>query len=171
MAGFLAAAILSGTAPVVANHDNDAASGDPDDGNHYVDRNSLTSSGDIASVWGVAELNRARDMSATFTGSGDVEIYDSTYGDVDWAGLTNCASGFNWITGNCDVFRVRFNQTRMAGQSLDRWWSLGCHELGHTAGLAHRVNSNDGNDNSCMRAEIWPRSFDTHDLDAINSSV
>jgi hypothetical protein len=170
LAALLSVSILV-TPAASADHSNDGGAGDPDNGDHYMDRNSLSSVGDTASVWGRDELNRARDMNATFTGSGDVEIYDYTYGDTDWHGITDCPDGINWINGNCDVFRVRFNQSSMAGHSLDHWRSLGCHELGHTAGLGHRKDSNDTYDNSCMREEIWPRSFDSHDLDAINSAV
>lgn len=163
-------ALSMAVAPSMAGHGEQGAAGDPDNADHYMDRNTLGTNGNIAAEWGATELNQSQ-MNATFNGAGDVEIYDYSYGDTGWYGITDCTSGINWFTGNCDVFRVRFNQTHMAGHSVNHWRSLGCHELGHTAGLGHRFNSDDTYDNSCMRSDIWPRTFDTHDLDAINSSV
>lgn len=163
-------ALSMAVAPSMAGHGEQGSAGDPDNADHYMDRNNLSPNADTAAVWGRDQLNRSQ-MNATFSGAGDVEIYDGFYGDNGWYGFTDCPSGINWLTGNCDVFRVRFNQTHMTGHSVDHWRSLGCHELGHTAGLGHRHNSDDTYDNSCMRSDIWPRTFDSHDLDAINSSV
>ncbi|MBO9524015.1 MAG: hypothetical protein J7518_20965 [Nocardioidaceae bacterium] len=157
--------------PAQAGHGSKASSGDPDNGIHRMDRHSLTSLGDSAAVRGRDQLNRADDMTATFEGSGDVDIYDADYGNTSWFGRTSCPDGVNWLTGNCDVFKVQFNTRTMTGRSAGDWLSLGCHELGHTAGLGHRAASNDVDDNSCMRSEIWPRSFDGHDIDAINAAV
>ena len=158
--------------PAAADHANTANSGDPDDGDHYMDRHDLTTAADNASIWGRDQLNRADDMNATFTGSGDVNLYDSNYGDSDWAGRVNCEGDIHWLTGNCDVFRLRYNLYYMGGDTTSHWRSLGCHELGHTAGLGHRWPDDNSNDNSCMRGDdIWPTEFDSHDINAINSSV
>lgn len=157
--------------PAHAGHSNAGGAGDPDNGIHRMDRHDLTPLGDAAAVWGRDQLNRADDMTATFEGSGDVDIYDGRYGDTNWAGLTSCPRGVNWLTGNCDVFKVQFNLDTMTGRSSSDWISLGCHELGHTAGLGHRYASNDADNNSCMRTTIWPKSLDGHDVDAINSAV
>lgn len=163
---------LGGTTNANADHAKDANAGDPDNADHYMDRNSLTSNGDAAAVRGRDQLNRSQ-MNATFSGSGDVEIYDGDYNQNSWYGQTNCDSGFNPFNGNCDVFRVRFDTENMAGLGLSYWRSLGCHELGHTAGLGHRYPDDDapGTTQSCMRSDIWPEVLDQHDLDAINSSV
>lgn len=67
-------------------------------------------------------------------------------------------------------FYVRFNTSASMGASVPKWRSLGCHELGHTAHLGHRSHADDANDNSCMRSEIWPEDFDTHDLDLITAA-
>lgn len=161
---------LCATAPAaVADHGGTALSGRPDNAKHYVDRNDLTSAANAAAVHGVAQLDRS-DMDATFTGSGDVEVYDGYYGDIGWYGATNCQTP-STRAGVCDVYRVRFNLTTMDGLSLSKWRSLGCHEFGHTAGLGHRYYYDDSNDNSCMRIEIWPENYDTHDLNAINATV
>lgn len=162
-----------GTTNAYAEHAKDSSAGDPDNADHYIDRFGLTSGGDTAAVQGLQQLNRSQ-MNATFTGSGDVEIYNGDYNQISWYGATNCESGFNPFTGNCDVFRVRFDTEMMARfTGLSKWRSLGCHELGHTAGLGHRYPENDaaGTTRSCMRDDIWPEEFDNHDLDAINSSV
>ncbi|MCX6398024.1 MAG: hypothetical protein NTV23_16165 [Propionibacteriales bacterium] len=153
-----------------AGHGSDSSAGDPDNRDHYIDRNSVTANGDAATQWGIWELNQTY-MNATLDGSGDVEVYDDYYGETDWAGMTNCASGYNWLNGNCDVFRVRFNQTTMFGYGINYWRSLGCHEFGHTAGLGHRSHSTDADDNSCMRSDIWPLLFDVHDINSINDHV
>lgn len=167
----LALCLTTGTASW-ADHAKDANAGDPDNADHYMDRNSLTSYGDAAAVQGRDQLDRSQ-MNATFTGSGDVEIYDGNFDQNSWYGNTSCLSGYNPFNGNCDVFKVRFDTDEMAGLGLSYWKSLGCHELGHSAGLGHRSASNDasGTTSSCMREEIWPLTFDNHDLDAINSSV
>jgi hypothetical protein len=156
------------TPAVWASHSGDANSGKPDNKDHYMDRNSLTTNGDTAAVYGRDQLNRSV-MNATFTGSGDVEIYDGDYNQNDWMGRTECIDIGTWLDGRCDVFKVRFDTANMAGHSLDHWRSLGCHELGHTGGLGHRTSSTDTDNNSCMRSDIWPKNFDQHDLDAINA--
>ena len=154
-----------------ADHSNEADSGDPDNGDHYMDRHNLTAAADAASVWGRDQLNRAEDMDATFVGSGDVDLYDDDYGVTRWAGRVDCPDGVHWLTGNCDVFRLRYNLNSMAGRAVSTWRWLGCHELGHTAGLAHRFADDDGNDNSCMRDGVVSQTFDSHDIDAINDAV
>lgn len=167
----VASALVLGVQPTaLANHGNAGAAGDPDDANHYMDRHNLTGFGDDAAVRGRDQLNRTQ-MNATFNGAGDVDIYDDFYGSTGWHGYTDCPGGINWLTGNCDVFRVRFNQSY--SKTGTQWLSLGCHELGHTAGLDHRYSSDDAEDTtpSCMRSDIWPTPLDNHDIDAINGSV
>lgn len=169
--GVVVAALCLAPGPAFADHAKDANAGDPDNAHHYLDRNSLTYYGDLAAVHGRDQLDRS-DMNATFSGSGDVEIEDGDYDQNSWSGQTSCQSGYNWLNGNCDVFLVRFDTAIMAGQGATAWRHLGCHELGHTAGLGHRTSSNDTDDNSCLRQGLWnATSLDRHDLDAINSSV
>lgn len=167
------AAIVLTVTPAAADHSKDGGAGDPDSPPHYIDRNNLTSSGSTAAQWGLWELEQTQ-INPTFNGSGDVEVYDGAYGDTGWYGQTSCPGGINWLNGNCDVFHVKFNTTAMAGHSLDHWRSLGCHEFGHTGGLGHRYasdDSDDSDDNSCMRIPIWPRFYDNHDIGAINDAV
>ncbi len=166
----ICAAIFIAVAPASADHSEKGGAGDPDNPPHYIDRNSLTENGSTAAQWGLWELDQTQ-IGPTFTGSGDVEVYDGAYGDTGWYGQTSCPGGINWLTGNCDIFDVKFNTTAMAGHSLDHWRSLGCHEFGHTGGLGHRYASDDSDDNSCMRTPIWPRFYDTHDINAINAAL
>jgi hypothetical protein len=167
--GVLAVAVglVVSAMPASAGHGGEANSGTPDNATHYIDRNNLTRLGNIAAVHGADQLDRS-DMNATFNGYGDLEVYDGAYGDTGWAGRTDCIDSGWW--GECDVFRVRFNTSAM-GTSESAWRSLGCHEFGHTGGLGHRYASDDSNDNSCMRSDIWPQNFDFHDINAINGVV
>lgn len=161
---------LIASAPSYAGHDGKANSGDPDNGSHYVDRHDLSYYGNLAAEHGVAQLDRAADFHATFDGTGDVDIYDGAYGDTGWSGITDCTDA-SWF-GQCDIFRVRFNQDAMSGEGSTSWRHLGCHELGHTGGLGHRYASTDAQDNSCMRQGLWnATSLDSHDLEAITAVV
>jgi hypothetical protein len=169
-----AALVLATPAAVYAGHGGQANSGTPDNTSHGVDRNSISSLGDSATKHGIAQLNRTK-MDASLATSGDVEVYDGYYGNSgDWngvAGSTDCIDS-NWYNNVCNVYRVRFNQSNMSSYSSD-WRVLGCHELGHTAGLGHRYASTDSNDNSCMRSGLYTTAnedFDTHDIDAINAT-
>ncbi|GAA3544652.1 hypothetical protein AFL01nite_16420 [Aeromicrobium flavum] len=144
---------------------------DPDNADHHVDRNSLTSSGDSAALRGISELNRTK-MNATVNGSGDVEVYDSSYGDSgSWHNVRGRATCVNKTTLGleCDVWEVKFNQTNISGSSA--WLHVGCHEFGHTAGISHRSSDNDSNDNSCMRSGGTNANLDEHDIDVINDDV
>lgn len=69
-----------GLSPHVAAHASNNDLIDPDNAGHYVDRNNLTASGNSATGRGIAELDRTK-MNATVSGSGGVEVFDSTYGD------------------------------------------------------------------------------------------
>lgn len=142
---------------------------EPDNRDHYMDRNSLTADGNLAATYGQGRLDSQTNMRATFDGSGDVEIYDGYYGDTGWYGRTYCAD--TGSPGECDVFTVQFNNSYMGGLSDSKIRSLGCHELGHTASLNERSSSSDSDNNSCMRVNIWPSSYDSHDVNEINAAV
>lgn len=162
-------------APAQGGHASGSNSGNPNDRYHYIDRNTVTTAVSNAVVHGISQLNRS-EMSATLSGSGDVEVYDAYYGTGgDWNnryGVTWCSQWgpyYNW----CDIHVVQYNLTYFAGYSSSRQNSGGCHELGHTAGLGHRTATTDTDDNSCMRetaSSTWP-SYDQHDLDAINAVI
>lgn len=144
---------------------------DPDNVDHYVDRNSLTSNGNDATARGIAQLNRTK-MNATVNGSGDVEVYDAYYGDSgSWHNVRGRATCVDktWIGLECDVWHVKYNQTNLG--SLATWLHVGCHEFGHTAGISHRSSSNDSNNNSCMRSGGTNGYLDLHDIDVINDDV
>jgi hypothetical protein len=158
-------AVLATASPALADHGGDIVA--PDNADQAVESISLTTKGKAAVAHGRAELNRS-DIN-TVTGTSDLHVYDGSY-DTSWYGHTQCTST-NWWNGRCDHYTVKFNTRNMGSRSTYYWESLGCHEFGHTGSLGHRKHANDGNDNSCMRVEIWPKYLDTHDIDAINANV
>jgi hypothetical protein len=93
-------------------------------------------------------VNRTLTATATVVA---LHVRDASYTN-NWYGNSSCTDR-KWTNGRCD------------------WMSLGCHEFGHTADLGHRYRNTDTDNNSCMRDEIWPVHFDSHDIDSINSSV
>ncbi|MEH1166650.1 hypothetical protein V6V47_14820 [Micromonospora sp. CPCC 205539] len=153
--------------PAVAGHGGKANGGKPDNKDQSVESNSLTTAGKAAVSYGRGQLDRSE--INTSTGSSDIHVYDKSY-SATWYGLTSCTDT-NWWNGLCDHYDVKFNTRTMSGLSTSYWQSLGCHELGHTGSLGHRSAGADVDNNSCMRKEIWPRSFDAHDVDAINDNV
>ncbi|WP_155368103.1 hypothetical protein [Catellatospora vulcania] len=166
----VAAAILLvavAASPASAGHGNKANAGPPDNAQQDVQSNSLTTGGKAAVAQGRAQLDRT-DITTSVGGS-DIHVYDASY-TSSWYGQTSCTDR-NWLNGKCDHLDVKFNTRTMGSKSTGYWQSLGCHELGHTGGLGHRSHSSDSNDNSCMREEIWPKYFDTHDIDAVNQYV
>lgn len=146
---------------------------DPDNVDHYVDRNSLTSNGDAATQRGIDQLNRTK-MNATLTGSGDVEVFDDYYGTSgSWTDVRGRATCVNktWTGLECDVYEVKYNQSYLQSQSLPNWLHVGCHEFGHTGGIWHRSSSDDSNNNSCMRSGGTNAELDDHDISVINDDV
>jgi hypothetical protein len=166
--GMVAVFGLGWQIPAVAMNDDMI---DPDNVDHYVDRNSLTTNGEGATARGIAQLNESK-MNATVTGSGDVEVYDSGYGDEgNWNNVRGQATCVDKTFGGleCDVYEVRFNETNL--DSYSEWLHVGCHEFGHTAGLWHRSSDNDTNNNSCMRSGGTNGLLDDHDIAVINDDV
>ncbi len=163
--------VLTFPAPAIASHSDFI---DPDNVDHYIDRNSVTTRASDATVHAIGQLNRSK-MNATLSGSGDVEVYDAYDGTTgSWNNTlgrrTTCVNK-TWTGWECDVYELRYNLSYMAGTSRACWSSLGCHEFGHTAGLSHRYASTDSDDNSCLRSDIDPTTFDAHDLNVINDDV
>lgn len=146
---------------------------DPDNVDHYVDRFNVETQTSNATIHGIAELNRTK-MNATLSGSGDVTVYDYTYGDIgDWEnvrGKTFCYDK-TWTQLECDKYDLAFNLTNLYGKTVAVWNHVGCHEFGHTAGLGHRTEDNDTNDNSCMRQGGDNQYFDSHDTELIDEDV
>jgi hypothetical protein len=66
---------------------------------------------------------------------------------------------------------VQFNESTYGGSTNSWLRSLGCHEFGHTGSIGHRSNSNDTDNNSCMHSGIWPETYDSYDINAINGGV
>ncbi|RSM51791.1 hypothetical protein DMB66_40885 [Actinoplanes sp. ATCC 53533] len=161
-AGVLLAVSLHGTA--YADHDDSGT--DPDNRNQGVLEVGLTPNGATATLHGKNQLERS--VISTTWGSGDIETYDNTYGDTGWHGTTDCTN-WNVLWTSCDIIRIRFNESQY--KTVSQWRSLGCHEFGHSGDLGHRSSGNDGDNNSCMRVEIWPENYDQHDLDAIEDGV
>lgn len=163
-------ALVATVAGVAAASNDDLI--DPDNVDHHVDRNSLTANGDEAVARGIDQLNRSK-MNATLSGSGDVEVYDSYYGDSGfWENQEGYADCYDktWTGLECDKWSVKFNDTNL--DSVDDWRSCGCHEFGHTAGLSHRTDENDNYAESCMRDPAGTRmSLDNHDIEVIDDDV
>lgn len=147
-----------------AGHDDNGT--DPDNRNQAVKGFSLSTNGTRAMNHGKSQLERS--VITTSWGGGDIEVYDKDYGDNGWYGRTDCTD-WNALWTSCDIIRVRFNQYWYLTAS--QWRSLGCHEFGHTADIGHRARSNDTDNNSCMREDIWPQYYDKHDLNAIDEST
>ncbi|GAA1665940.1 hypothetical protein GCM10009830_09440 [Glycomyces endophyticus] len=170
------ALLAASAAPAQASHSGDFAGGPPDNATHYVENINLTGYASQATTHGIVQIDRSV-MNATYADGPeiDVHVHDAYYGrSGSWAGMAgyaNCQEDEWWWDGDCNVYRVRYNLSYAASYSWARWQSLGCHELGHTTGLAHRSAANDTDNNSCMRSTVLasrPR-FDSHDIDAINA--
>ena len=159
-----AALVLGTPFTAVAGHDDNGT--DPDNRSQAVKGYDLSTNGTKAMNYGKNQLERS--VITTSWGDSDIHVYDNNYGDTGWHGRTDCIDWTPFAT-SCDVIRVRFNtyQYKTAAQ----WRSLGCHEFGHTADLGHRSRSNDTDNNSCMRVEIWPQNYDQHDLNAIKAGT
>lgn len=138
---------------------------DPDSSSQCVTSPSLTALGVVARNQGMSQLDRS-DITTSFCG-GDIEVRDYYYGDTGWVGLTTCPD--KTLTGRCDTYVVKFNESLLS--TTAEWKSVGCHEFGYTGGIGHRFASSDADNNSCMRSDINPIYFDTHDLNASNSDV
>lgn len=158
--------VLALASPASADHDNYGT--DPDNRNQAIRKRGLTGPGDVAANHGKAQLERS--VITTSWGSNDVDVFDDRYGSVGWSGKTDCTD-WNVLWTSCNVIRIRFNESSMAGGSQGDWQSLGCHEFGHSGDIGHRSASSDRDNNSCMREDIWPLTYDTHDINAINASV
>lgn len=162
--------VIGGSTPSWAGHSGEANSGVPDNADHYIDRVDLTTVGNTGVIYGEEQLDGS-DLNVTFSGSGDVWIYDSDYDDPAWSGLTTCYDR-TW-TGKCDKYRVQIDLEDVNGSNTNARY-IACHELGHTGGLGHRYASDDSNDNSCMRNGlwgVWDVILDNHDDAAINDVV
>lgn len=140
-----------------------------DNSDHSLQKHSLTSYGSTAFYHGVSELAKYLNAYEITSGNADVEVYDGSYGDTGWYGLSSCKNDVPF-SGNtrCDDFTVQFNTFYMPNDD-GMWKALGCHEFGHTVGLGHRNASNDSDPYSCMRNDIFALMFDGHDDDQISS--
>lgn len=164
VAAVSAAALIAIAGPAHADHGGDSNTPGPDNLQQAVKGQNLSERGKAATAHGKAQLERSK--ISVSTGGGDIYVKDDHYGQTGWTGSTYCTD-VGW-DGKCNESLVRFNATYMADEPVDQWKSLGCHELGHTGTLGDRGPGNDSNDNSCMRDDIWPKRFDTHDINAIN---
>lgn len=166
-AGIAAAILISGS-PAYADHGGTSSAGTPDNTSQGVTNSGvLTNLGIDAMYQGAEQLNRT-DITTKLGDKSDIFVYDYKYGDNGLYGLTKCRGGGD-PNHLCNVFEVRFNQSTLP-RTVKAWESVGCHELGHTAGLGHRGTSK----SSCMReiiSEGWPRKLDAHDIDAVNDVV
>jgi hypothetical protein len=167
LATFTVLALSIGVAaPALAGHEN--LFSDPDNTTQCVKSPSIVPNTVTARNQGVAQLDRT-DIDAQYCTGDDIWVQDYTYGNTGWYGHTWCDD--QTLSGRCDIYITQFNESYYLGLSTSQLRSLGCHEFGHTGSIGHRFSSTDGDNNSCMRSDIWPEAYDTHDLNAINGGV
>ncbi|GIG03002.1 hypothetical protein Cci01nite_80950 [Catellatospora citrea] len=160
----LLASVLTPAQAALADHDGWGI--DPDNRTQYVKKIDFSSShADAAVDHGKAQLERS--VITTGWGDNDIEVFEHPYGNTGWTGLTDCTD-WNVLLTSCNVIRIRFNHSAMVNANYTHWRSLGCHEFGHSGDLGHRDPDEDTDNNSCMRENIWPENFDSHDLTAID---
>ena len=149
--------------PASASHGIDPGADNID---HTISHGQLGSStGQLSFDWGSDRLSQGIHV---WYGDGDtdVQMYEGNYGDTGWEGWTKCKNLVPAHPSRCDDFTIKLNTHNY--KTASRWKSLGTHEFGHTVGLGHRTHSDDSDDNSAMREDIWPLDYDTHDLNTFD---
>jgi hypothetical protein len=95
----------------------------------------------------------------------DVALYDSTYGDTGWCGITDCI--IESSNTRCDHFHIKFNQSSGVGcpvpYSATERRSLACEEIAHSLGLRHRFV-----DGTCMSQQWNETHLNRHDDKHLN---
>lgn len=160
------ALIVASPVEVFANHGGDLS--DPDNTTQWVKSPSIVSKTVTARNQGVAQLSRG-DINASYCSGDDIWVQDYTYGSTGWYGQTWCDN--HTASLRCDIYIVQFDESYYPQLTTSQLRSLGCHEFGHTGSVGHRAASDDGDNNSCMRVEIWPETLDSHDRSSINAGV
>lgn len=92
---------------------------------------------------------------------GEIRYVDGYYGDIGWAGQTDC---MGWNGSRCAWARVKFNQSYGPWNLWQRRF-LACHETGHAIGLRHTHYTN-----SCMTTTWQSNVLGWHDREIINSN-
>lgn len=154
-----------------ASGDHQSSLTNRDNNEHGYTMYDLTDKGALACSHGMAQIGDQTEIQSN-DGGGDVRCYDYDNGAGTWFGLTNCDE-FTLLLNRCDIYDVRFN-TYYLYASNDTWKSIGCHEIGHTSSVGHRVASSDPNaPYSCMRssAAASRTTYDSHDVTAINADA
>jgi hypothetical protein len=165
--------VLTGTmmlalaSPASASHADEFP--DPDNTTQCVKSPSITAGSVTARNQGFAQLDRT-DIDTQYCTGDDIWVQDNTYGRTGWAGQTHCDD--ETLTGRCDIYIVKFNESYYVGTPTAGLRSLGCHEFGHTGSINHRYASTDSDNNSCMRDAVsGNQTYDAHDINAINAHV
>ena len=133
---------------------------------------SLTSAGRIACEHGAGQLERSE--ITVQIGNNDIHCHDYFVGTMYWVGETYCTD-VHWWNQRCDHFQIDFNLTGFdftpdTVLETNFWKAIGCHEFGHTGGLAHV----DLDVWSCMRYGLYsttysPNTLNQDDLDDIDA--
>lgn len=107
--------------------------------------------------------------AAQYSSSTDVAVMMAagTGQQQNWYAWTTCVTGGS----NCDQFTVTFSSINPHSD----YWSVGCHELGHTIGLRDGQAATYGTNSStptaqrsCMRTNPDHRYYSTHDKGHVN---
>ena len=131
---------------------------------------SLTPAGTIACQQGAEQLERS-EISVRIANN-DIHCHDYFANTLSWVGETYCTSVV-WWNQRCDHFQIDFNLTGFdtspdSSLEINIWKAVGCHEFGHTGGLAHV----DLDVWSCMSSTVYnPVTFNQDDLDDIDADL
>ncbi|MBA3913537.1 MAG: hypothetical protein H0X25_06720 [Acidobacteriales bacterium] len=135
----------------------------PTDGNWVPDQNvtyhkeGLTSAEDGGTNWGINNVNKSVMHGTSSTSTGQIEVFESPQ-SPGVLGVYQCTSYYPDGTNGpyCSHSDVLYDHDHVAGLSTTNWKWLGCHEIGHSAGMGERYDSassascqeNEGNINS-----------------------
>ena len=157
--------LVATATPAMASHARRANSGTLNTATWRVCVSGWTA-GQNASHRAISQVNRSQVSASSVScpSNYNVSSYSASYPD-SWYGNTTCPSGVT-SGGWCRSKSVRLNGRVI--NTTAQWQKTATHEFGHVGGLGHRSTNS-----SCMRQGASPpisRSFDSHDIAALNST-
>lgn len=123
---------------------------------------------DWARVYSLDPTDMSTNVDGSYNNQVDVWAYATwnPSGDqTSWYAWTTCIRSAG--SGKCDQHTIIFNH-RLPHSN---YYSLSCHEIGHSVGLGHESGSNSSygsNDRSCMRGNPDHNYYAAHDKNHIN---